>query len=96
MNKAELVDVMAKQTGVSKADTEKVLNAFIQTVENTVKKGDKVALVGFGTFEQVKRSARNGHNPQTGETIKIKAAKAPRFKAGKSFKDLVNGVKAKK
>ncbi len=93
MNKAQLIETMSKKAGLSKADAEKALNAFIDAVKTTVKKGDKVQLVGFGTFELSKRSARSGRNPQTGEAIKIKAAKAPKFKAGKAFKDLVNGVK---
>ena len=93
MNKAQLVEAMSKKADLSKADAEKALNAFTDTVKTTVKKGDKVQLVGFGTFELSKRSARSGRNPQTGEAIKIKAAKAPKFKAGKAFKDLVNGVK---
>lgn len=93
MNKVELVEAMAKQTGLSKKDAEAALKAFIDTVELEVKKGRKVQLVGFGTFELTKRAARKGRNPQTNETIKIKASKSPKFKPGKAFKDLVNGVK---
>lgn len=93
MNRAELVDVIAKSTGVSKKDTDAVLKAFVESVEKTVKKGDAVQLVGFGTFSQVKRKARTGRNPSTGENIKIAAKKAPVFKPGKAFKDFVNGAK---
>ena len=90
MNKTELVEAMAKEAGLSKKDSEAALKAFIDTVEGALKKGDKVQLVGFGTFEVSKRSAREGRNPQTGATMKIKASKAPKFKAGKAFKDLLN------
>ena len=89
MNKTELVDAMAKKADVSKKDAEAVLNAFVETVEKTVKKGDKVQLIGFGTFESRKRAAREGRNPQTGKTIKIAASKVPAFKPGKAFKALV-------
>lgn len=90
MNKTELVLTMAEKAGTSKKDTEAMLNAFIETVENTVKSGDKIQLVGFGTFEARERSAREGKNPQTGEKIQIAACKAPAFKAGKAFKELLN------
>ncbi len=90
MNKTELVEAIAKQAGLSKKDAEAALKAFIETVEKSLKKGDKVQLVGFGTFEVSKRAAREGRNPQTGATMKIKASKAPKFKAGKAFKDLLN------
>ena len=90
MNKTELVEAMAKQAGLSKKDTEKALKAFTETVAKTLKKGDKVQLVGFGTFEVSKRAARTGRNPQTGAEMKIKASKAPKFKAGKALKDAVN------
>ena len=90
MNNTELVEAMAKEAGLSKKDSEAALKAFIDTVEGALKKGDKVQLVGFGTFEVSKRSAREGRNPQTGATMKIKASKAPKFKAGKAFKDLLN------
>lgn len=93
MNRAELVDAIVKSTGVSKKDTEAVLKAFVDTTQKTVKKGDALTLVGFGTFAQSKRKARTGRNPQTGENIKIAAKKVPTFKAGKSFKDFVNGAK---
>ena len=90
MNKVELVEAMAKKTGLSKKDAEGALKAFIDTVEFEVKKGRKVQLVGFGTFEVSKRAARKGRNPQTGEAMKIKASKTPKFKPGKAFKDAVN------
>ena len=99
MNKAELVEAMVKKTGLSKKDAEAGLNAFVDVVKKELanKKGDrKVQLVGFGTFEVAERKARTGRNPSTGETIKIKASKAPRFKAGKAFKDAVNGAKKSK
>lgn len=90
MNKTELVEAMAKQAGLSKKDAEAALKAFTETVQKTLKKGDKIQLVGFGTFEVGKRAAREARNPQTGETIKIKACKTPKFKAGKAFKDSLN------
>ena len=89
MNKTELVALMAEEAGITKKDAEKALNAFIGGVQNAVKAGDKVSLIGFGTFEARARSAREGKNPQTGVKIKIAACKVPVFKAGKSFKDLV-------
>ena len=95
MNKVELVEAMAKKSGLAKKDCEAALKAFIDTVELEVKKGHKVQLVGFGTFELTKRAARKGRNPQTGDNIKIKASKSPKFKPGKAFKDLCNGVKKK-
>ena len=87
MNKTELVAAMAKETNLSKKDAEAALSAFTMTVENALKKGDKVTLVGFGTFEVRERAARVGRNPQTGKEIKIEASKSPAFKPGKSFKD---------
>lgn len=90
MNKVELVEAMAKKAEISKKDAEAALKAFISTVEGELKKGGKVALVGFGTFEVSKRAARKGRNPQTGEEMKIKASKSPKFKAGKAFKDALN------
>ena len=90
MNKVELVEAMAKKADISKKDAEAALKAFISTVEGTLKKGDKVQLVGFGTFEVSKRAARKGRNPQTGAEMKIKASKTPKFKAGKAFKDALN------
>ncbi len=90
MNKTELVAAMADQAGLSKKDSEKALKAFTDVVAKELKKGGKVQLVGFGTFEVVKRAAREGRNPQTGSVMKIKASKAPKFKAGKALKDAVN------
>ena len=89
MNKTELVALMAEEAGITKKDAEKALNAFIGGVQNAVKAGDKVSLIGFGPFEARERAAREGKNPQTGEKIKIAACKVPAFKAGKAFKDLV-------
>ena len=90
MNKTELIAEIAKKAELSKKDAEKALVAFTKAVETELKAGGKVQLVGFGTFEVVKRSARTGRNPQTKEAIKIKATKAPKFKAGKALKDAVN------
>ncbi len=90
MNRTELVDAIAKKADLSKKDADAALKAFIDTVGTQLKKGDKIQLVGFGTFEVAKRAARKGKNPQTGEVIKIAASKAPKFKAGKALKDLVN------
>ena len=90
MNKTELVAAMAEQTGLTKKDAEASLKAFTETVSKQLKKGDKVQLVGFGTFEVTKRAAREGRNPQTGKAMKIKASKAPKFKAGKALKDMIN------
>ena len=91
MNKSELIAAIAAKTGATKKDAEATLNAFIDVVTETLVKGDKVQLVGFGSFEVRKRAARKGRNPQTKEEIKIPASKAPVFKAGKALKDLVNG-----
>ena len=91
MNKAELVEAMALKTGDTKKGAEASLNAFVDVVTEALVKGDKVQLVGFGTFESRARAARKGKNPQTGEEIKIPACKAPAFKAGKALKDVVNG-----
>ena len=90
MNKGELIEAMAKANKLSKKENEDVLNTFVETVTKELKKGDKVQLVGFGTFEVGKRAARTGRNPQTGAEIKIKASKTPKFKAGKALKDAVN------
>lgn len=90
MNKTELVAAIADASGVSKKDSEAVLKAFVDEVGKALKAGDKVQLVGFGTFEVSERAAREGRNPQTGATMKIAASKAPKFKAGKALKDLVN------
>ncbi len=90
MNKAELVAAVAAKTGDTKKTAEATVNAFVEVVTNTLAKGEKVQLVGFGSFEVRKRAARKGRNPQTKEEIKIPASKAPVFKAGKALKDLVN------
>lgn len=93
MNKAELVAAIAAKTELSKKDSEKALKAFIDVVSEELKKGEKVQLVGFGTFEVAKRAAREGRNPQTGKTMKIAASKTPKFKAGKALKDEINKKK---
>ena len=90
MNKTELVAAMAEQTNLSKKDVEAALKAFIDVVAEELKKGEKVQLVGFGTFDVSERAAREGRNPQTGETMQIKASKTPKFKAGKALKDMMN------
>ena len=90
MNKTELVAALAEQAGVSKKDAEKVLKAFTDVVTDELKKGEKVQLVGFGTFEVSERAAREGRNPATKQPITIPASKAPKFKAGKAFKDALN------
>jgi len=90
MTKAELVDTMAKDAGISKAQANAVLTSFITNVTQALKKKEgKVTLVGFGTFVKSRRKARNGRNPQTGETIKIKASNSVRFKAGKALNDAI-------
>ena len=90
MNKTELVAAIAEQTELSKKDAEKALKAFTDVVAEELKKDGKVQLVGFGTFEVSKRAAREGRNPQTGKTMPIAASKAPKFKAGKALKDMLN------
>ncbi|HEX3021733.1 MAG TPA: HU family DNA-binding protein [Lachnospiraceae bacterium] len=90
MNKTELVAAIAEKTELSKKDSEKALKAFIDVVTEELAKGEKIQLVGFGTFEVSERAAREGRNPQTGETMKIDASKAPKFKAGKALKDVIN------
>ena len=90
MNKTELIAAMAEQAGVSKKDAEKTLKAFTDVVADELKKGGKIQLVGFGTFEVSQRAAREGRNPQTGKAMKIAASKAPKFKAGKALKDMLN------
>ena len=90
MNKAELVAAMADQAGLSKKDAEAALKAFTDVVAAELKKGEKIQLVGFGTFEVTERAAREGRNPRTGEMMTIAASKAPKFKAGKALKDIVN------
>ena len=90
MNKNELVSSIADKAGIKKTDAEKALKAFIETVTEELKNGEKVQLVGFGTFETAERPAREGRNPRTGETMKIEASKSPKFKAGKALKDAIN------
>lgn len=96
MNRKELIDALAAKTESTKADAERAVAGMIHIISDTLKKGDSLALVGFGTFEVRKRAARIGRNPKTGEELKIKAAKVPAFKAGATLKATVNGVKAKK
>ena len=93
MNRKELIDTLATKTGSTKADAERNIAALIDIITATLKKGDNVALLGFGTFEVRKRAARNGRNPATGAAIKIKAAKVPAFKAGATLKAAVNSGK---
>lgn len=90
MNKAELIDAVASSADLSRADATRAVDAVIDTITDTLRKGDSVTLVGFGTFEVRARAARTGRNPQTGETIQIKASNSPAFKAGKAFKNAVN------
>ena len=90
MNKTELVAAIAEKAELSKKDSEKALKAFIDTVTDELKKGEKIQLVGFGTFEVSERAARTGRNPQTGAEMTIAASKAPKFKAGKALKDSLN------
>ena len=90
MNKNELISSSADKAGIKKTDAEKALKAFIETVTEELKNGEKVQLVGFGTFETAERPAREGRNPRTGETMKIEASKSPKFKAGKALKDAIN------
>jgi DNA-binding protein HU-beta len=89
MTKAELVDAVAKKADLTKAAAEKAVGAFISAVSDALKKGDKVTLVGFGTYEVAERKARTGRNPQTGKEIKIAAAKVPKFRPGKALKDAI-------
>ena len=90
MTKSELVDVIAKKTSKSKVASATVVDAILDAIKAALKKGEKVTLVGFGTFEVAKRAAREGINPRTQKKIKIKASKVPRFKAGKALKEIVN------
>ena len=90
MNKGELIDSVASQTNLSKADAGRAVDAMIDAIEGTLKVGNTVSLVGFGTFSVKSRAARQGRNPRTGETIQIKASRVPSFKAGKALKDAVN------
>ncbi len=89
MTKAELVERMAKDAEISKKAAEAALDSFMVSVRDSLRKGKRVSLVGFGTFAIGRRAARNGRNPQTGETIKIKASRVPKFKAGKALKDAI-------
>lgn len=93
MNKAELTDMLAKDASLTKAQANDALDALTNGVVNALKKGDRITLVGFGTFSVSERSARNGRNPQTGAVIKIKAKKVPKFKAGKEFSTKIGGKK---
>ena len=93
MSKGDLIESVAKTAALSKAKATIAVNAVFDTISTSLKKGKDVTLVGFGTFSVTKRKARNGRNPQTGETIKIKATKAPKFKAGKGLKEAVAGKK---
>ena len=90
MNKTEFIAAVAENADISKKDAEKAIKAFADVVTEELKKGEKVQIVGFGTFEVSERAAREGRNPQTGKTMKIAACKAPKFKAGKALKDAVN------
>ena len=90
MNKTELIAAIAEKTELSRKDAEKALKAFTEVVEEELKKGEKIQLVGFGTFEVSERAAREGRNPQTGETMPIAASKSPKFNAGKALKDAIN------
>ena len=90
MNKTELVAAIAEKAGISKKDAEASVKAFTDVVAEELKKGEKIQLVGFGTFEVAERAARTGRNPQTGAEMKIAASKAPKFKAGKALKDSIN------
>ena len=93
MNKADLIAKIAEDADLSKKSAEAALNAFVSAVEGALKKGEKVQLVGFGSFEVTQRAARKGRNPQTKEEIKIPATKSPKFRPGKALKDLVNKKK---
>ena len=90
MNKTELIAAMAEKSGLTKKDSEKALLAFVESVEDALKQGEKVQLVGFGTFDVKTRAARTGINPQTKKPVEIAASKAPSFKAGKALKDALN------
>jgi DNA-binding protein HU-beta len=93
MNKSELVDAVASDSGLTRADASRAVESFVTIVNKTLKKGDEVALTGFGKFSVVKRAARTGVNPRTGEKVKIKASKAPKFTAGATLKQNVKGAK---
>lgn len=93
MNKSELVEAIAKDAGLTKADAQRAVDSFVGTVSKGLKKGEEIAITGFGKFSVVKRAARQGVNPRTGEKVKIKATKAPKFSAGASLKQAVSGKK---
>jgi len=93
MNKAELIDKISAEAGITKVQANEAIDSFTSAVIATLKKGDRVSLVGFGTFSVSARAARNGRNPQTGAIIKIKASKVPKFKAGKGFSESINKKK---
>jgi len=93
MTKPELIDAVVKASGLTKKDATTAVSATIEAITKSLKKGQSVSIIGFGTFEVRKRKARTGRNPQTGETLKIKAAKVPAFKPGKALKDAVAGAK---
>ena len=95
MNKTELIAAVAEKTGLKKTESGKAVDAVVAAITEELKKGEKVTLIGFGTFETRSRAARTGRNPQTGKEIKIKASKAPAFKAGKALKEAVNAPKKK-
>ena len=90
MNKAEFVTALAEKTGMKKTEAEKAMKGFMDVVAETLKNGEKISLVGFGTFEVAEREAREGRNPKTGKTMTIPASKAPKFKAGRALKEAVN------
>jgi len=90
MNKAQLVEQLAAEVNITKADCERVLDTAVESIKKAVKKGDDVTLVGFGTFTRAKRKARTGRNPQTGEAIKVPACTVPKFRPGKAFKEFLN------
>nr|DAI69444.1 MAG TPA: DNA binding protein [Caudoviricetes sp.] len=90
MTKIEFVDAVAKETEWTKKDSEEAINAVVKVITNALIAGEKLSIVGFGTFEVVERAAREGRNPQTGESLMIKACKMPKFKPGKAFKELIN------
>ncbi len=91
MNKTELIDAIAGDSGLTRADSARAIDSLVNTIQKTLKKGDDVALTGFGKFSVVKRGARNGRNPQTGQPVKIRASKAPKFTAGATFKTAIRG-----
>ncbi len=95
MNKTELVDTIARDAGLTKVDAQRALDSFTNAVQKQLKKGDDVAITGFGKFSVSKRAARTGRNPQTGESLKIKASKIPKFSAGATLKTAVNGSRKK-